>query len=131
MTHLHCFRVFCEQALPESLRGELFAHYDKYDLEAAPAGAQNGCHASASPLEALHERTLWSTVTSSTPGIPTKWTPLRDRLQAAGAGSDATVAKLCNNVTFAQDGDVPVFDVVEHTNTDVCATLLIERVKAE
>ena len=42
-----------------SLRGMLFADWEKLGLEAAPNTTDNGVHASASPFEALAERLNW------------------------------------------------------------------------
>ena len=42
------------KAAPASLRGKLMACWQALGLPAAPHGADNGVHASASPIEALH-----------------------------------------------------------------------------
>lgn len=47
------------KAAPGSLRGKLHAGWRALGLPAAPFGADNGIHASASPIEALNERLIW------------------------------------------------------------------------
>ena len=47
------------EAQAGSLRGKLHAGWEQLGLAAQPSTGENGVHASAGPLEALRERTVW------------------------------------------------------------------------
>ena len=120
------------KASPTSIRGHLFSSFATYGMTKPPAGAANGCHASASPLEALFERGIW--LGGATGGAkptkinyPQRHTPLLSILRDSGA-TDADVLWLCRNPTCPGD-DTPVFDLVEHTTTKECAAILLQKLR--
>lgn len=48
------------KASKESIRGQLFDHWEALGLKAVPTTLDNGVHFSAGPLEGLRERLLWT-----------------------------------------------------------------------
>ena len=115
-----------QAADPGSLRGLLLADFAQYGLSAEPSGADNGFHASASPLEAIHERSIWL----CGGGMP-KDDPLRAELASRGFSGDQILHYLATNPSFECDAGKPLFDVVEHTDTAVAAELIAARLGAD
>jgi hypothetical protein len=106
------------KAAPDSLRGHVFANWEKLGLAAIPYGADNGFHASASPVEAAYELGIWM-------GTPVEDTAYFKRCVAEGV--DAAVAKSWASgeaEVFSEGSLVPVFDVVEHLNMSACLELM-------
>lgn len=50
------------EAPKESIRGQLYEHWQALGMKERPTKLYNGVHASAGPLEALHERITWTSI---------------------------------------------------------------------
>ena len=108
------------KAAPDSLRGHVFANWEQLGLAKVPYGADNGFHASASPVEAAYELGIWL-------GTQVEDTAFYKRCVAEGV--DAAVAKswASGSAEVARGengGKIPVFDAVEHMNMSACLELM-------
>lgn len=56
-----------------SLRSLILQRWESLGLQAQPSGSDNGVHASASPLEAAVERTIWMGTSMSDDPLVVKW----------------------------------------------------------
>jgi len=108
------------KAPAESLRGMLYANWKDLGLSSEPNSGDNGVHASASPFEGLAERMNWLGYAPDNDmfgrqllraGVKKEmiedWS--KDPLVTIGEGPQATIGSL--------------FDAVEDTDADRCATL--------
>tara|TARA_B110000208_G_scaffold91566_1_gene115182 strand:+ start:87 stop:2225 length:2139 start_codon:yes stop_codon:yes gene_type:complete len=91
-----------------SLRGVLFAKWEEVGLAKQPYGAENGFHASASPVEACYERNVWLQ------GQRLEDDPFLHAARCAGVDR-ATVEAWCSGDGML--GSEPVFDAVELFDT--------------
>lgn len=95
-------------AAPESLRGVVMSQWRELGLPKQPHGGDNGVHASASPIEALHERRIWLGRTLSSD-------PFALRAVAAGVTVE-TLEYFCSNPRECLGGGEDVanlFDALE------------------
>jgi len=106
------------QAPKDSLRGAILADWKDLGLKSEPNTGDNGVHASASPFEALSERSNWL-------GLRIERDPFGKALLKAGI-TIGTIKDWCKDpqVTF---GPIPMtkslFDILEDTDSDWCAGL--------
>lgn len=101
-----------------SLRAKILANYASMKLPFVPNTGKNCLHGSASPLEALNERRIWTAASVAS-----------DAFGALLLGAGITpqqVDWMCSNPTV--DGK-PLFDLVEDTNTTDCLAALVEVAK--
>ncbi len=107
---------------PESIRGGLHATQTEAGL--AVTYRENVIHASASPFEALVEKTLWL------PEFPLDRDPLWKLLQADGLALDRVLRWREENPVVTRDGKLePLVESLEDLDTDVLAARLLELVK--
>ena len=99
------------KAVPESLRGHVFSHWEELGLDKAPFGADNSFHASASPVEAAYELGIWL-------GAKLEDTAYFKRCVAEGVAPELAKAWASGDAkTSSESGSVlPVFDACEHLN---------------
>jgi nucleoside diphosphate kinase len=102
-----------------SIRAKILASHTSMKLPFVPNTGKNCLHGSASPLEALNERRIWTgaSVASDSFGA---------MLLAAGV-TPQQVDWMCSNPNV--DGK-PLFDLVEDTNTSECLAKLVEVAKS-
>jgi nucleoside diphosphate kinase len=98
-----------------SIRAKILSSYLDMNLPFVPSSGKNCMHGSASPLEALNERRIWTSAKVESD-------PFGAQLLAAGI-SKAKVDWLCTNPMV--DGK-PLFDLVEDTNTSDCVKALVK-----
>lgn len=102
----------------DSLRGMILAKWKELDLKAEPNTGDNGVHASASPFEALSERTNWL-------GYRVERDPFGKLLMKAGI-SAGIIRDWCKDPQVSY-GPVPIkkslFDSLEDTDADWCLAL--------
>jgi nucleoside diphosphate kinase len=109
-------------AAPESIRGGLHARQKEAGL--AVTYRENVIHASASPFEALVEKTLW------VPGFSLDRDPLWKVLKAAGIPLDRVLRWREDNPVITVAGKLePLVESLEDLDTDVLAARLLELVK--
>lgn len=104
---------------PRSIRGSLHADAAKAGLTVTYR--ENIIHASASPFEALVEKTLW------TPGFPLERDPLWQALAPAGVTPDRILRWRDENpVVRNGDKQEPLVESLEDLDTDAVAARLLE-----
>merc|ERR1712187_350656 len=109
----------------ESLRGKLFADWEKLGLQARPWIGENGIHASASPFEALAERCNWL-------GKPLEEDDFGKHLLSAGLKHDLLEAwRLDPQIVLANGGTGGVFDELEDLDSAGCISKCIELSKLQ
>lgn len=102
------------KAPAESLRGTLYADWEKLGLSGQPDTTDNGVHASASPFEALAERLNWcgATIHTDTYG---------KGLLAAGVDAKTIAAWTSDPQVKTPDGSKgSLFDSLEDMDADTC-----------
>ena len=107
-----------------SVRGMLYARWEELGLPAAPFGAENGVHASASPLEAFHERLVWlggagDSGAGDSGAAPPQDDPFVQAALRMGCTPELVAAWRRNPQVEEAEGKaaVPLFDVVELQDT--------------
>ncbi len=97
-----------------SIRAKILANHASMKLPFVPNTGKNCLHGSASPLEALNERRIWTgaSIASDVFGA----------LLLAGGVTPQQVDWMCSNPNV--DGK-PLFDIVEDTNTTECLAALV------
>ncbi len=103
------------KADPASVRGTMFSDWAALGLSKQPFGADNGVHASASPVEAAYETRLWL-------GTALENTPLYAAATAAGVAAGTIKAWVSGR--GADASGTPFFDLVEHQNLSACIDLM-------
>ena len=98
------------KADPASVRGTMYTDWKALGLSMQPYGADNGVHASASPVEAVYEMMLW------TSSIELEDTQFYAAATAAGVGL-ATIKEWVS-------GQGPFFDLAEHQNLTACIEMM-------
>jgi hypothetical protein len=102
----------------DSLRGQIYANWQKLGLHAKPNVGDNGVHASASPFEALAERLNWlhAHVEDDSFG---------KRLLAAGVSKQQIAEwSVDPQVTYGPTAkQASLFDTLEDTDSDECLAL--------
>ncbi len=107
---------------PASIRGSLFARQKEAGLSVTYR--ENVIHASASPFEALIEKTLW------TPGFPLDRDPLWKAIQPAGLTVEQLLRWRDANPVVTLDGKTgPLVESLEDRDTDTLAARLLDLVK--
>jgi nucleoside diphosphate kinase len=107
---------------PDSIRGALNATQKEAGI--AVTYRENVIHASASPFEALVEKTLW------VPEFTLDRDPLWRQLKAAGIPLDSVLKWREDNPVITQDGKLePLVESLEDLDTDVVAARLLKLVK--
>lgn len=101
-----------------SIRAKILSAYIDMALPFVPSSGKNCMHGSASPLEALTERRIWTSAKIESD-------PFGQQLLAAGI-SKAKVELFCTNPMV--EGK-PLFDLVEDTNTTDCIKALVNYAK--
>jgi hypothetical protein len=102
----------------DSLRGNIFAHWQKLGLAAKPNVGDNGVHASASPFEALAERLNWLHASVDDDAFG-------KRLLAAGVSKQQIADwSVDPQVHYGPTGkQASLFDTLEDTDSDECLAL--------
>lgn len=109
---------------PESIRGSLYAGQKETGLTVTYR--ENVIHASASPFEALIEKTLWA------PGFPLERDPLWTVLKTAGIALDRILRWRDENPAVPLDGKLgALVESLEDLDTDPLAARLLELVKTK
>ena len=141
------------KAHPSSLRGLAFQNWAEIGLSARPYGAENVLHASAGPVEAVHERRIWCASAGlataahysqqdSDPFLFEADAALRRRLQGEGEGAEAAAAlvEIARSLLskWAQDAQVEVhgkmggaFDMTEEMDSRTVLELLVESARVQ
>ena len=110
----------------DSLKGILRDTFRELGLEKVPYGAENGFHASASPLESFRERQIWLKGALSEDEFERLEADANDPVTEFLRGSEDSV-KLCGNPSVTLNGvETTVFDAVEHKNPSDCLHVLKE-----
>jgi nucleoside diphosphate kinase len=102
-------------AKKSSIRAKILGSYLDMKLPFVPSSGKNCMHGSASPLEAMNERRIWTFAKIEAD-------PFGAQLLAAGV-SKAKVEWFCTNPSIAGK---PLFDLVEDTNTSDCLKELVK-----
>lgn len=102
-------------AVATSIRGKIFARHNELKLPFSPPGSKNCIHGSASALEAMNERRIWTNAAVATDVFGAQ-------LLAVGV-TIQQIDWMCSNPNV--DG-TPLFDLVEDTNTSECLAKLVE-----
>mmetsp|Transcript_15227 Transcript_15227/g.18837 ORF Transcript_15227/g.18837 Transcript_15227/m.18837 type:complete len:338 (+) Transcript_15227:178-1191(+) len=99
-----------EKAVKGSLRQKFLESYEELGVS-KPTMADNGVHASAGPIEALHERSIWL-------GVNVADDEFTKLMLSKGVKIDV-ITDLCNNKTVQLNGETgPAFDLLEDKNSD-------------
>ena len=113
-----------DDAPEDSLKGILRDRYRELGLDKKPYGAENGFHASASPLESFRERLIW--LKGSLPQAD--YESLEEKAKDPVAQrliNSHSVEKYCGNPVVTINGiQTTVFDAVEHKNPLECLEIL-------
>lgn len=104
------------KASPSSLRYRIMKNASELGLNFTPNMGMNCIHGSASPLEALNERLVWT-------GIGKIDKDAYGRYLISRGLSIDTITKMLGNQKV--DG-IPIFDTVEDMNSSECAAKLLE-----
>ena len=106
-------------AVSNSIRGTMYAEWERFGLKEPPTMRDNGVHVSSSALEALKERLMWVR------GALLFTDVYGSRLLGAKIPSSTIKTWIDGNpVVFPQD--INVFDVVYGLNSDECLAKLLE-----
>lgn len=101
-------------ASPNSIRAAILKSHQAMNLPFVPSTGKNCLHGSASPLEAFHERRIWT-------GASTANDVFGMALLQSGV-SQSKIDWFCTNPSV---GGKPLFDIVEDTNTTECLASLV------
>ena len=110
---------------PASIRGAIFADWQKLGLPAEPYAGDNGIHASAGPFEALVERANWL-------GADVAADPFGEALLGLDGIDAARVDAWSADPRVSIGGeDVSLFDALEDVDAaaclDTCAGLVVQQ----
>ena len=139
------------KAHPTSLRGLAFQNWAEMGLSAQPFGAENFLHASAGPVEAVHERRIWcldaglaasmhDSHQGTDPFLFEAVAVLRHRLQSEGTEVAAALVKVARSLLndWVRDTQIDVhgetggaFDMTEGMDSQAVLELLIECARAQ
>jgi len=104
------------KAAPGSIRRTILDRYEELGLVLAPNTGLNGIHASASPFEALRERTVWLKAKVQEDSFG-------KQLQAAGVPQNNIQDWLENKLVTIAGETGNAFDLLEDKNTSECIRL--------
>jgi len=106
------------EAPADSLRGLIYAQWEALGLKGCPDVGDNGVHASASPFEALAERTNWL-------GKSIVGDSFGDALLGAGISEDTIKAWSVDPQVLIGGAKGSLFDSVEDMDTAACVDKLV------
>jgi nucleoside diphosphate kinase len=106
------------EAPADSLRGQIMAKYKDLGLSAEPNVGDNGVHASASPFEALAERTNWV-------GANVAEDSFGAAMIAAGISEETIKAWSVDPQVMVKGNKGSLFDSVEDTDSKACLESLV------
>jgi len=110
------------KALANSIRGTLFSRRQEFGL--TMNARDNVIHASASPFEAMMERSIWM------PGFNLAADPLWLALEGSGISQPSLTALACHNPVFSLDGQTAsAIDHIEDTDTPRTAAMIRRRIQ--
>eukprot|EP00759_Apiculatamorpha_spiralis_P002071 PhF_6_TR10777/c1_g1_i3/m.17303 len=105
------------KAPPTSIRGTIMHDWQALGLKAQPNMGENGIHASAGPLEGLHERCVWT-------GATVQQCSFGTQLLLGGVAAATIESLLANPVVTLNGSSGPVFDFLEDKQTSVAFQLI-------
>jgi len=108
-----------ENAPQDSLRGEILAKWEELGLKEKPNVGDNGMHASASPFEALAERSNWMGIPIAKDGFG------REALSEGIPLSTLKKWSLDPQVPIADDTKGSIFDALEDMDSDACLAKMV------